>query len=78
MHLQFQRDETYVALEEVENHDFFWSKTEINKFQRLWKKDVPLVEIAETLGRSELACMFLALDRMMKGKLTPRAGWRIW
>jgi hypothetical protein len=77
-YLRNQRQNIYVALEEVEDADFFWSRDEINEFYFWWKKDKPLTEIAYEMERTETAVLLLALDRLMKGKIQPRDGWKIW
>jgi hypothetical protein len=77
-YLRNQRNMIYIALEEVEDTDFFWSKKEIWKFDRYWKADVPLKEIAEEMHRSEMAVFLLAFDRIARGNIEPRKGWKIW
>ena len=77
-YLRFNRGHIYVALEEVDEADFFWGRTEFREFQRLWKKKVPLAEIAETLERTEFAVLILSLDLLMRKKIKPRKGWKIW
>jgi hypothetical protein len=78
LYLRNQRRNIYTALEEVEDIDFFWSRTEIHEFDFWWKQDKPLTEIAEEMERTETAVLLLALDRVMKGKIKPRNGWKIW
>jgi hypothetical protein len=77
-YLRNQRRHIYTALEEVDDADFFWGRTEINEFDFWWKKDKPLTEIADEMERTETAVLLLALDRVMKGKIQPRDGWKIW
>ncbi|MGF6951893.1 phenylpyruvate tautomerase PptA (4-oxalocrotonate tautomerase family) [Neobacillus sp. B4I6] len=77
-YLRNQRRSIYIALEEVEDADFFWGRTEIKEFDFWWKKDTPLTKIAYEMERTETAVLLLALDRVMKGKIKPRDGWRIW
>jgi hypothetical protein len=68
----------YIALEELEEAEFLWGRWSLKEFDRLWNEDIPLTEIAETLEKTETACLLLALDRVMLGKLEPRRGWKIW
>jgi uncharacterized protein (DUF1015 family) len=76
--LKYHRNLIYIAMENVEDAEFIWGRRGLNEFEELWNKDIPLTEIAETLERTEMACLLLALDRVMQGKLKPRKGWRIW
>lgn len=77
-YLRHKRNSTYVALEKVADHDFFWSSTEVKEFEQLWKEECPLKEIAEILERSELSVFLLAVDRLMQGKIKQREGWKAW
>jgi hypothetical protein len=72
-----KRNNIYIALEEVEDMDFYWSPNEIKKFDTWWEKDTPLAEIATKMKRSELAVFFLSLDRVFRGKVKPR-NWKFW
>jgi hypothetical protein len=76
--LTHRRRYIYIALEEVEDAEFLWGRWSLKEFDRLWNEDIPLTEIAETLERTEMACLLLSLDRVMQGKLEPRRGWKIW
>ncbi|MGD6898628.1 hypothetical protein [Bacillus infantis] len=75
---QFRRAKIYTTFEEVEETDWHWAEREIRKFDELWKADMPLREMAKELRRSELAVMLAAFDRLARGKIKPREGWRIW
>lgn len=77
-YLKHRRNSIYVALEEVNDHDFFWSETEIQEFEQLWKEDCKLTEIVEIMERSEISVFLLAIDRLMKGKIKRREDWRVW
>jgi hypothetical protein len=77
LYLRNQRRNIYTSLEDVEDIDFFWSRTEIHEFDFWWEKDKPLTEIAEEMERSETAVFLLALDRLAKGTIKPR-NWKIW
>jgi hypothetical protein len=67
----------YIALEDVEEVDFFWSEFEVKRFDRLWKNDMPIEDIAKELHRSEIAVFLLSLDRVFQGKVKGR-NWKIW
>jgi hypothetical protein len=77
-YLQFQRAKIYTTFEEVEETDWHWAEREIKRFDELWKADMPLREMAKELRRSELAVMLAAFDRLARGKIKPREGWKIW
>jgi hypothetical protein len=77
-YLRDRRNTIYIALEEVEDADFYWSPTEIDRFDSLWKLDNPIVEIAKEMRRSEIAVFLLSLDRVFRGKIKPRKGWSFW
>jgi hypothetical protein len=77
-YLRNKRSSIYIALEEVEDADFYWSPLEINRFDELWKKDTSIVEIAKEMKRSEIAVFLLSLDRVFRNKVKPRTGWKFW
>jgi hypothetical protein len=77
-YLRDRRNFIYIALEEVEDADFYWSPSEIERFDNMWKKKFPIVEIAKELRRSEIAVFLLSLDRVFRGKIKPRKGWSFW
>jgi hypothetical protein len=77
-YLRNKRNMIYIALEEVDDTDFFWAPSEINKFDYLWKKTTPLTSIAKEMHRSEMSVFLLAFDRISRGFIKPRKGWRIW
>jgi len=72
------RRNIYIALEEVEDADFYWSPKEIEKFDGLWVEETPIKEMAEALKRSEIAVFLLSLDRIFRGKIKPRRDWNFW
>jgi adenylate cyclase class IV len=76
-YLRNKRPLIYVALEEVEDAEFFWSPVEIKLFTRMWKMGMKLEDIAKELHRSEIAVFLLSLDRIFQGKIKPR-DWKIW
>ena len=76
--LKYRRNLIYIAMENVEDAEFIWGRYGLEEFEELWNKDIPLTEIAETLERTEMACLLLSLDRIMQGKLKPRRNWKIW
>jgi phenylpyruvate tautomerase PptA (4-oxalocrotonate tautomerase family) len=77
-YLRNQRNMIYIALEEVEDTDFFWSKKEIRKFDILWKQKISLKEIAKEMHRSEISVLLLSFDRILRELIEPREGWKIW
>jgi phenylpyruvate tautomerase PptA (4-oxalocrotonate tautomerase family) len=77
-YLKNKRNMIYVALEEVVDSDFFWSRKEIWKFDRYWKANVSITEIAKEMHRSEMAVFLLSFDRIARGYIKPRKGWKIW
>ncbi|WP_439277753.1 hypothetical protein [Neobacillus sp. C211] len=58
--------------------DFFWDSKEINMFEILWNRELPISEIAEILGKTEISVLFLSMDRILKEKIEPRKGWCLW
>lgn len=66
----------YIALEDVRDSDFFWSLDEIQRFDELWFEDMPMVEIAYEMRRTELSVFLLAIDRVYSGRITPRE-WKL-
>jgi len=77
-YLTLKRNYIYTALEDVEDAEWYWSPSEIKEFDWLWRKNKPLVEIAGELQRSEVAVFLLSFDRVAKGKIKARKGWKIW
>jgi hypothetical protein len=67
-----------VALEDVEDTNFFWSQEEIQRFDEMWFEDMPMTDIAKEMRRTELSVFLLAVDRMFQGKNKPRKGWKFW
>lgn len=76
--LRNKRNNIYIALEEVEDTDFFWSLQEIQYFDELWFDEISLVNIAKEMRRSEMSVFLLAFDRIARGNIKPRKGWSIW
>lgn len=77
-YLRNTRNMIYIALEKVQDTDFFWGQREVRKFDRLWKEKTPLVEIAKGMHRSEISVFLLAFDRIARGLIDPRKNWKIW
>jgi hypothetical protein len=73
-----RRQKLYIALEDIPDTDFFWDEKEIVTFDILWHRELPIPEIAEILGKTELSILFLSLDRILKEKVSPRKGWNLW
>jgi hypothetical protein len=76
-YLRHKRPVIYTALENIEDTEWFWSRKEIRKFDRLWNQDMPIRDIAKELRRTEMAVFLLSLDRLFKEKIKPR-NWKIW
>lgn len=72
------RNHIYLALEEVEDTDFYWSPSEIEKFDVMWKKDTSLHEISKEMRRTEISVFLLSIDRVFRKKVKPRSGWNFW
>lgn len=73
-----KRNNIYIAMEEVEDADFYWSPNEIKQFDALWEEDTPIVEIATEMKRSEIAVFLLSLDRIFRKKIKSRKNWNFW
>lgn len=76
-YLRLKRNTIYTSLEDMEDTEWYWSPSEVREFDWLWKKDMPIKEMATELGRSEIAVFLQALDRLYKGRIKPR-DWKIW
>lgn len=76
-YLRLKRNVIYTSLEDVEDAEWYWSPSEIKELDWLWKKDMPMKEMAVELGRTEVAVFLQVFDRLYKGKINPR-DWRIW
>jgi hypothetical protein len=76
-YLRFKRNVIHTALEDIEDTDWFWCPSEIQKFDELWEQDKSIKEMAQELRRTEIAILLLSLDRIFKGEVKPRE-WRIW
>lgn len=68
----------YIALEDVKDTEFIWSEQEVARFEKLWNIDMPIKDIADRFGRSISSVFLLAFDRVMKGEIKGRKGWKIW
>lgn len=77
-YLRNQRNMIYIALEEVDDTDFFWSRKEIWKFDKYWEANAPIKEIAKEMHRTEISVLLLSFDRILRGLIKPREGWKIW
>jgi hypothetical protein len=77
-YFQNKRNNIYIALEEVEDADFYWSRKEIETFDKKWVEDTPITEIATAMKRTEIAVFLLSLDRIFRGQVKPRKNWKIW
>lgn len=77
-YFQNKRNNIYIALEEVEDTNFYWSPKEIVRFDKLWEEDTPITEIATEMRRSEISVFILSLDRIFREKVKPRKNWNFW
>lgn len=75
-YLRNRRNIIYTSLEEIEDTDWFWCPSEIEKFDNLWNEGKPIKEMAQVLRRTETAVFLLSLDRIFKGLIKSRE-WRI-
>lgn len=73
-----KRNKIYVALEDVRDMDFIWDMKEVFAFEKMWRRKVPLRDIAIELEATEQSVLLLALDRLQRGHIKPRRGWSIW
>lgn len=78
MHQRKKRSSIYIALENVEDCDFYWSPREIENFDLLWEEETPINKIAKEMRRSPLSVFLLSFDRIARGLIKPRDGWKIW
>ena len=76
-YLKDKRQTIYVALENVNETEWFWSESEVKRFDRLWNMNMTLEGIAEQMERSMVSVLFLAFDRMYNEKVKLR-DWDIW
>lgn len=72
------RDNLYLALEDINDMEFFWTDKEVKDFDELWKLKTPLNDIAIRLNKTFFSVFLMAIDRGLKGQIEPRDGWRIW
>jgi hypothetical protein len=68
-YLKKERNNTYIALEEL---DFTWSMEEVFEFEKMWNEGKSLMEIAEHFGRTHEEVAVLIMDRALKGKIKKR------
>jgi len=76
-YMRNKRNYIHISLEDLEDTEWFWAESEIERFDKLWKINMNLTGIAEELGRSRVSVLILALDRMYTGKVALR-NWDIW
>jgi hypothetical protein len=76
-HLKDERNNLYIAFEELEDVDFYWSDKEVKMFDKLWKRKAPVADIAKALHRDEISVFLLSLDRIFQKKIKPR-DWIVW
>lgn len=76
-YLEHKRGNLHISLEDLDDTEWFWSLSEVERFDKLWKQRITLKDIAKELKRSETAVFLQALDRIDKGKVRPRH-WNIW
>lgn len=76
-YLRHRRSVIHTSLEDIEDTEWFWSPSEIRKFDELWDADMPIRDMAKELRRSEISIFLLSLDRLYKGQIKPR-NWKIW
>lgn len=74
----YKPEPVYLALEDLPDVEFMWNETEIKHFEKLWNMDVPLVDIAIQMDKSDTSIFLLVMDRCLKGLIKPRNGWKIW
>ncbi|MGM9925689.1 MAG: hypothetical protein ACI35R_15695 [Bacillus sp. (in: firmicutes)] len=70
--------DVYLALDNLKDTDFLWTHGMVREFDRMYKADIPLEEIAMHFNRSKQSVIFLTFDRFLKGKVQPREGWVMW
>lgn len=63
------RKNIYVALEDA---DMIWDEIEVKEFEKMWKQDVPVIDIAKHFKRAPLEVAILILDRADKGHIEQR------
>ncbi len=68
-YMQKQRRKLYIALEEL---DFTWSDEEVKQVIKMWKRNTPLIEIADHFNRMDEEVAVLIMDLSMKDKIKPR------
>lgn len=69
--------ELYIPLEELDE-EWIWTVGEVKEFDRLWKLKIPVREMAKILGCYEATIVIMAFDRLIKGEIKPRKGWKMW
>jgi len=62
---------TYIACEEM---DFYWSESEVIKFEQLWNRGECIFEIAKHLKRDPDEVALLVIDRSRARAIEPRKG----
>lgn len=74
-HMRKKNRSIYTALEEENYH---WSVKDVREFDEMYEAAMTLNEIAEYFERTPLEILILALDRIHRGKIDMREGWKIW
>ena len=69
--------ELYIPLEELDQ-DWIWTVGEVKEFDRLWNENIPIKKMAQLLNCYEATIVIMAFDRMIKGEIKPRKGWKMW
>lgn len=69
-----QNRNIHIALEEK---NFVWGRNDVLEFEVMYKAGKSLNEIAEYFEKETVEVLLLALDRIEKGKIKIREGWRI-
>lgn len=72
------RNQVYIPLEDVPDADWTWIEREIHHFDILWNLNTPIKDMAKQFKKSEISIFLMACDRVLKGELKPRDGWKIW
>lgn len=59
----------YIVLEDM---DLDWSKDDVDEFDLMWKKGIPIDLIAKNFGREVDEIAVLVMDRARRGSINPR------
>lgn len=77
MHLKDLTEGMTISLEDMDELEWKWSREQTEEFIQMWNLQMPLKEIAVELERSELDCLFKAIDLIYRESVKPRE-WKIW